>query len=161
MKLKLEDWSNLSQIFAALVVVASLAYVALEIEQNTQAVQAASYQALISNLTDVDLAVVTNPELDRIVSLGEKSPWELTPEEWSTFTRYSLARTGQLELAYLSYIENALNETQWAGVESFILSVLCLPGYFRFWTENSTNIFAPAFVEYVTDNVIPNCPISN
>lgn len=84
-KLSLEDWSRLAEICAAGVVILSLGYVALEIEQNTKAVQAASYQALITGLTEVDLAVVTNPELDRVVSLGEKTPAELSEREWSTF----------------------------------------------------------------------------
>jgi len=157
MKLQLEEWSHLSQILAALVVIASLAYVALEIEQNTKAVQAASYQAIVSNLTAVDLAVVTNPELDRIITKGESSPDELTLEEWSTFSRYSLTRIGQLEMAYLSFIEGGLNVTQWSGIEVYMPALLCMPGYSRFWDENYESVYAPAFVEYVKSNITTKC----
>ena len=117
-KLNLEDWSRLAEICAAVVVILSLGYVALEIEQNTKAVQAASYQALITGLTEVDLAVVTNPELDRVVSLGEKTPAELSAQEWSTFHRYALARTGQFELAFIAFENGALDELQWSGAAS-------------------------------------------
>lgn len=156
-KLNLEDWSRLAEICAAVVVILSLGYVALEIEQNTKAVQAASYQALITGLTEVDLAVVTNPELDRVVSLGEKTPAELSAQEWSTFHRYALARTGQFELAFIAFENGALDELQWSGAQVFMSSVFCMPGYHRFFRENSDAVFTPAFAAYVRDEVIPGC----
>ena len=156
-RFKLAELANVAEIVASVVIVVSLVYVGMELSQNTKAVHAASYQALIANLTEVDLAVVTNPHLDRIITTGEMTPTELSKEEWSTFSRYSLARTGQMELAYLSYRDGALSQLQWSGVDPFIAAVLCLPGYQRFWEENRASVFSPSFVDYVEDNVIPSC----
>jgi hypothetical protein len=156
-KLKLSEWANLAEIGASLVVVASLAYVGLEINQNTKAVHAATFQGFVGNLTQVDLAVVTNPNLDRIIRTGELSPDDLSKQDWSTFSRYSLARTGQFELAYLSYLDGTMNDSQWSGIRPFIHSLFCLPGYRRFWNENSQSTFAPVFIDYVESNVLPLC----
>jgi hypothetical protein len=156
-KLKLSDWASLAEIGASLVVVASLAYVGLEIKQNTKAVHAATYQGFVGNLTQVDLAVVTDANLDRIITTGESSPAELSAQEWSTFSRYSLARTGQLELAYVSHMDGTMSDIKWSGIEPFIQSILCLPGYRRFWNESYQSVFAPVFIDYVESNVLPLC----
>ena len=92
--LKLAEWANLAEIGASLVVVASLAYVGLEINQNTKAVQAATYQSFAATLTEVDLVAVSSPNLDRILFQGESSPSELSAQEWSTYKRYANARIG-------------------------------------------------------------------
>ena len=157
-KLKLSDYANLAEIGASLVVVASLAYIGLEIQQNTKAVHASTFQAFVSNLTQVDLAVVTNPNLDRIITLGESSPSELSNEEWSTFERYSLARMGQFELAYLSFLEGTMSELLWSGVQSFVVSLLCKPGYRQFWDRNYQTAYAPVFQDYVQKEVLTSCP---
>ena len=131
-KLKLSEWANLAEIGASLAVVASLAYVGLEINQNTKAVHAATYQGFIGDLTQIGLAIVTDPNLDRIVTSGESSPAELSAQEWTTFSRVSLAFIGQMELAYLSYLDGTMSDSQWSGIEPFIESRLCWPGYRRF-----------------------------
>ena len=156
-KLKLSDWSNLAEIATSVVVVASLAYVSLQITPNTPAIPASTFQAFNDNLVDVDLAVVTNAHLDRIISLGEISPSELTSQEWSTFTRYSLARVGQLELGYLSHLDGTMSELHWSGIRPFMEAILCLPGYQKFWSENYQDVYAPAFIDYVQAKTLTQC----
>ena len=156
-KLKLSDWAHLAEIGASFVVVASLAYVGFEINQNTNAIHAATYQGYVENLTQVDLAVVTDRSLDRIITTGESTPDELTSEEWSTFRRFSLARTGQLELAYFSYVSGTMSEVQWSGVQPLVQSIFCLPGYRRFWDENYQTVFSPLFIGFVQDKVLTSC----
>ncbi len=68
-KLKLSEWASIAEIFASFVVIASLAYIGLEINQNTKALQQASYQSILSVISDADMEIASNADLNRIVIL--------------------------------------------------------------------------------------------
>jgi len=72
--LRLSEWANIAEIVASVVIVASLAYIGMELNQNTQALQQESYQQMMASLIELDTAEATNEDLSRIVYVGKSSP---------------------------------------------------------------------------------------
>jgi hypothetical protein len=83
--LKLSEWANVAEIIASIVIVFSLAYVGLELNQNTKSIQQSSYQSTLSMLTEGDLLLAADADINRIVTAAESDPTKLADEEWSRF----------------------------------------------------------------------------
>ncbi len=60
--LKLSEWANVAEIIAAGVIVASLAYVGYEINQNTRALQIDSYQNMLAEMIDLNVTLATDAD---------------------------------------------------------------------------------------------------
>ena len=93
-KLKLSDFASIAEILASVVVIASLAYIGLELRQNTQAMQQASYQSANDYLLQLDLAQATDEELNRLVMKAESTPADVTEEEWKDSRKWHTVDTG-------------------------------------------------------------------
>ena len=155
-KFKLSDWAHISEIAASIVVVLSLIYVGLEVNQNTVALQQASYQSVQDGLQELDITLITNPDLLRIVTTAKASPSELSPEEWLTFTHYAYPMTAIWEYLYLAKQEQAISDFQWTAFDPYFLSFACQLGYRRFWEENRRG-FSVAFGKYFDSRLKSNC----
>jgi len=155
--LRLSEWANIAEIVASIVIVASLAYIGMELNQNTQALQQESYQTTLATMIDVDIAEATDESLSRILLSGMSSPGELTPEEWYRFARVAYARFGMWEYIFLSNRENAISHQQWTALEPYFIDLSCKMGFKRFWAENRTG-FSPEFVNYFKVTTQLTCP---
>ena len=62
--LKLSEWANVAEISVSFIVVASLVYIGLEVNQNTQALQIDSYQSMNGYLLELDVAQASNEDLN-------------------------------------------------------------------------------------------------
>ena len=156
MKLTLSEWANVAEIVASIVIVVSLAYVGLELNQNTLALQQSAYQDTFSELASQDLALAQDAELHRIVSRGRYDPAQLDKEEWSRFTHFTYPRLGVWEYLFLSKDEGGVSQSQWRAFEPYFINLFCKPGYVRFFRENRES-YSPEFVEYVSDEFDRKC----
>ena len=155
-KLKLSEWAYVAEILTSVVVIVSLAYVGLEVNQNTQALQNASHLSVNKLLQDGDIALATNEDLHRIVMVANKSPSDVSAEEWSRYTHYMLPRIGIWEYLYLAKQEEAISDNQWLAFEPYYLGLVCNRGNARFWEEKQS-AYAPAFRAYLETEVLPEC----
>ncbi len=155
-KLKLSEWASVAEIVASVVIIASLAYVGLELNQNTQALQQQSYQSTMGLLAGGDMTLATNEDLLRIVVVAETSPSDVSAEEWLRFTHFVYPRIATWEFLYLAKQENSLSEIQWGAFEPYFVGFSCKRGYMRFWEENQS-AFAQAFRVYLDTKVFPEC----
>jgi hypothetical protein len=155
-KLKLSEWASIAEIIASFVVIASLAYIGLEINQNTQALQQETHQSVLSILTDTQMSLAIDTDFNRIVMLAESTPNKIQKEEWTRFARYAISLYGIWEYLYLSNREYALSDNQWSAFEPYFLGLPCKPGFRRFWNEQKTD-FAPLFGDYVEGSILGRC----
>ena len=155
-KLNLSEWANIAEILASVVIVFSLAYVGLELNQNTKALQHDSYQSVLDSLAEGDLARAMDAELDQIILTGELAPNELGSQEWSRFTSFAFPRMGLYEYMYLAKQQDALSDVQWSAFEPYFSSLVCLPGYEKFLNENKL-FYAELFMAYLTQDIISQC----
>jgi hypothetical protein len=155
-KLKLSDWASIAEILASVVVIASLAYIGLELRQNTQAMQQASYQSANDYLLQMDLAQATDAELNRLMLKAESTPADVTEEEWERFKKMAYSRYGLWEFVVLADQEGAINSSQLLVFEPYFIETACEPGYVQFWADHSVG-FAPIFQQYMEREVLPEC----
>ena len=155
-KLSLTEWASIAEIAAAFVVTLSVVYVGLELNQNTNAIQQSSYQSTLDTLTNGDILLASNAELNTIVTNAEKDPTQLNEEEWSRFSRYALPRIGAWEYMFLSKQTNAISDSHWRGFQPYFEHLACDTGY-RVFFEQNTFAYNPEFVTFV-EKVIAACP---
>jgi len=86
-KTNLSTLASISEIGAALIVFISIFFIYQELEQNTLSTQDASYQQFLSNLTGIDLAEASDPELANLSHIGETKPEVLSEDEWLHFLK--------------------------------------------------------------------------
>jgi hypothetical protein len=82
--LKLQDWANIAEIVAAIVIVISLGYVGLEALQNE------SHRSTLEMMNSGQNILATDEEFHRIYKLGLESPADLDEAEWSRFVQFTL-----------------------------------------------------------------------
>lgn len=155
-KLSLSELANVAEIAGAIVIVASLAYIGIEMNQNTKALQLESYQAMMDNLIQLDIAIATNEDLSRIVATAENKPTELAENKWVRFQTVAYPRIGLWEFLFLATQEDALSDVQWQAFQPYYADIACKPGYRRFWGLQRHG-FSPGFQEYIDSEVHPNC----
>ena len=108
--LKLADWANIAEIVAAVVIVISLAYVGLEINQNTKALQNESHRSTLEMMNSGQNILATDEEFHRIYISGLESPADLNEAEWSRFVQFMLPRIGAVTNSCLAA---RLNDCSW------------------------------------------------
>ena len=79
--MNLSDVGNMAEAVAAVAVVISLVYLAIQIRQNTKAVRASSYQEVANGVTNFNSSLAQNKEMARIYLKGNEDPKQLSPEE--------------------------------------------------------------------------------
>ena len=154
--LKLSEWANVAEIIASVVIVFSLAYVGLELNQNTNSIQQASYQSTLGMLTEGDLLLASDADLNRIVTSAESDPDNLSEDDWSRFSRYAIARLGSWEYMFLAKRSNSISEGHWAAFEPYFATLICTPGYRKFFEENKL-FYDFSFIEYVSLVISKSC----
>jgi len=130
------DLGTLANLLGAAGVIASLLYLSRQIRQNTNAVRASSYQAIVDGNTAYMLALAQDADLTSLLVRGSTSPAELSPEEQVRFSallgqvvaRFDLA----LHLHQQRFIDADVLETIFRMLESSLNS----PGGRAWWHMN-------------------------
>jgi len=154
--MKLSEWANIAEIIASIVIVLSLVYVGMEINQNTQALQNESHLDILAMLTEAQMTLVSNDELHRTIMTAENSPADVSAEEWSKFVEFTFPRIGVWEYLFLANQRDILTEGMWVGFQPYFQDLMCTPGYRRWWNENGHKN-DPSFIAHVESQVIPHC----
>ncbi len=129
--------ANIGEIIAAILVVVSLVYVALQIRQNTQALKITAaqtyvgmYNTITSDLTQPDLAALWHKGLQDFASL-----------EGGQLVQFS-AVAGQLmrvfESAFSQWRRGALDEQLWLASQRALIDSLAMPGFQQWWQFRQT-----------------------
>jgi hypothetical protein len=148
-KVDLNKWARVSEIAAAIAVVISLAYIAIELDQSNRATQTTSWQAVDEMLAGLDTAEAT--ELGVFIQRAEMNPDEVSADEYWRFSRMAQARLGIIEFAYLSMKTGTLGEYHWDAMAGYLRHTMCKPGYRRVWAEIGASVYHPDFQELISE----------
>ncbi len=135
------NWDALGAIaeaVGAVGVIATLAYLAIQIRANTAALSAQARHSISELALQITMFRAEHAEeYARLASGDEPSPADLQFQYWSHMHFMLHAET------YLHHVELGLMpESQWHGYVRFISSYVRSPGFAEFWAEA-----APAFSE--------------
>lgn len=155
--LKLSDWAAVAEIIASFAIIVSLAYVGIEVSQNTKALQHDTYQNMMTMVNEGQYILATDQEFHQLFFSGENSPSDLSEEEWSRFTQFNFPRMDNWEYLYLSKQDETITSAIWSSYDNWYREMVCLAGHRRFFEENRA-AYAPQFIAYLESDVLPNCP---
>jgi len=150
----LEDFYFVSQIAAALGIMASLIFVGLQVRQSTRQAKSDAVQAVHDNFAEWYMAVASTPFKAEGGVKGLRGGLSaLSEAENMNFVTDVMAVTSYLQSAYFKWRDGDLPDELWHSWEKSSLSYLDTTGGKEFW-EIRKYIFAPDFVEYVEANLL-------
>jgi len=137
--------ADLSEILSSIVIVATLVYLAVEITQNTKALEAQTSQAVMESAQEELFVLLEHPEVT--IALGSDEPMnELDHIRLDNFLTASLRSR---EFAWLLYEDGAIGQEQW-NTEIAVLVTIMDPKKTRLWWRNlGSQYFSPEFVKFV------------
>ena len=129
--MKLEKLSSLAELVSAVAIVVTLAYLAIETQQNTAAVQASVRQAMLANDLEFIRMALDYP----IVITGRSGDADLSDEELVRLHGNILALVRTRENQWLQYQNGVLDERTWRTYQTAIPAVLSTE-FMRSWWRN-------------------------
>jgi len=145
--LKLEKWALIAEIAAGVGVLITLIFLVIGIRDNTNVTRAASYEDLMSDLNQVFLTVVDDPELSQLwARRGERNFESLSNGEFERLALLNRATWRIYDAAYYSFRNGSLGLAQWQR----FAEVVCgqRPMEDELWSRTSFAVSAE-FVAYV------------
>jgi hypothetical protein len=140
----LEQIFQVSQIAAALGVIASLIFVGLQVRDNAKAVRSAAAQAVQDNYSHFFTALASNPSALATHLKGLTDLHSLTDVEMAQFVAISMAYLSNAQNAFHQWNEGHLADELWSCWEALTMNLVKTPGGAAFWRERSY-IFGPQF----------------
>lgn len=154
--MKLKKLALISEILSGIAVVVTLIFLVIGIRDNTNIIQAATYQDLLFGINDFNFSLINDAELARLWagrlnrSLGEMEPDDAIRLVYINRLVYRIN-----DAAYFSFRNGSLNEDQW---ERFRQNI-CAPHierdstYDELWSR--TRQFAsPEFISYLESGCV-------
>jgi hypothetical protein len=144
----LETLSAIAQLVAAIGVIASLFYLAMQIRQNTKSQRSLVVDSLTSSLIAVLGPQASDPALTRACAAAV--------EDWSGATEEDRLRAACVLLALFKLSENAwfqqrqgtLNREQWQGWDLYMRAYYHRPGVQTWWSLRR-GMFSSGFRDYL------------
>jgi hypothetical protein len=150
--MSLEDLGNIGEVVAAVGVIISLIYLAVQIRQNTSTVRAAAFQDVVGNSASFLKEVFRDAELTRI--------WISGSEDLNSLTGVDRGRFHYLIVTFFRQVENTYNQTrkgllkfeEWEGIRESVFDGIARPGMRQWWESNAFR-FNSGFREFVEDEL--------
>ena len=152
--MSLEDWAAVAEIVGAIAIIATLIYLAIQVKQNTGAIQSSNAMVLHNNMSDLAREITRDRDLGNIIVRALAGTDELSPAEkmasYGWF--YTFLRTG--ELAHLRYRSGDLDKEYWDASLVFFRAYWQTPGFRAYWANRKaafTPDFQSAVEEWIND----------
>ncbi len=147
----------LAELLAAVGVVISLVYLALQVRQNTDQVRLNSESLGMAHemggaqmSVDIALAVATDAELSELVGRGMSANSDLTVAERVRFGSFVYAALAGFQAGYYNYRKGFADSGAWQGHEGDLRETMRGPGA-RAWWPRIRMRFSPEFAKYVDE----------
>ena len=112
----LEDLGNIGEFVAAIGVIVTLLYLAVQIRQNTRSTRASAFQEAMRDIAAASDLLASNAELSRIWRAGMRDFDGLKPDERQRFAAYALSLFRRMENIFFQTQHGALDSGFGEGV---------------------------------------------
>jgi hypothetical protein len=132
------DWNAIGaigEIIGALAVFLTLAYLALQIRQNTKTIQASAVDASISKLQAVRVSMYESGEVTRIYLQGIAQPDDLDEESRTRFRLLMHSILLSISNVYMQTSFAGLSLSTWESQLTLLERIVASPGGRWFWRE--------------------------
>lgn len=145
------DWnavSAIAQILAAIGVILTVVYLAIQIRKNTHATHSQTYQLATASLAEMAAIVGTDKELARIFLTGMENPKQLKDDEFVQFGYLGISLFRRFENVFFQYQSGMINDDFWTGHRDNILWFFHRPGM-QLWWKDRKFAFSKSFREFL------------
>jgi hypothetical protein len=146
--MSLEDLGNIGEFVAAVGVIISLIYLAVQIRQNTRSLRAGAFQQYRQQSAELS-RLLAEPDMASVYRTGLDSPDQLTEEERTRFEAMMVFAFNSNENFFLLRKMGLLDDTLWAGGRTAYLRWLLRHDGAEKWWMRNREMMSPAFREYV------------
>jgi hypothetical protein len=154
--MSLEQYALLGEIIGTIAVVGSLAYVAIQLKQNTEAIHAQSRQAVYEGAQNELFKMVDTPDI--VLNIIKKE--HLTAREQSQLNSFWFSSFRAREYAWLQYQNKIMDELQWK-TEIAVIQYICDSSRVRLWWKKSGHMgFDKGFVSFI-EELLKSTPARN
>jgi len=150
----LDRLAALAEIGAAIGVMISVVYLAIQIQGSNEQLRAQFYNDTLDELHKPLELTAQNQSLAEIVVRGEADPEALSEAEWQRYSDLQLIRYDAYEHAYYAHADGELREELWKGIDSILTGRVESRGFRQFWTQYGGG-FAEPFHGYVEAKLRP------
>ena len=157
--MSLEDLGNIGEFVAAVAVVVSLIYLAVQVRQNTQqikqsihSVKASTYQASLSSAAGFIVNIAQDPDLADIYRRGLKGE-SLNETEWIRFRFVMSNLFGHYEHLYYQHRSGLAEPEYWESRAANMEWYFAQPGWRSYWDE-AGRLFGQGFRDYVAKQLV-------
>ena len=119
---------NFGEFFGAIAILVTLIYLAAQIRQNTASVTTATYESMMSGITDINLVVVGNPEVASILDRGRRDPHSLDVHEAYRYAFLMRCWANRWLKQLRLYEHGTLAERDWKKLAQEAAQALATPG---------------------------------
>lgn len=152
-KEKLEIAATIAEIVAAVGVIISLVYLAIQLNDSNQETRLQTYNNTLTLMHTPIWQMVENEDLATIIRVGSLDPEQLSEDEWFRFSYWWLTQFNMYEYLYFSHLNEAVVSQLWYGTDaSWTNEFENGPGIRKAWLE-WRHAYASPFQAYVDEKV--------
>lgn len=152
--MSLEQYAYLADVAGVILVIASLIYVAMQLRQNTGAIQAQSRQAVLTAAQTEIFAITDNPD---IIVLMTK-PDALSPEEHVKVASWLFALFRARQFAWLQHRNGVIDDSQWETELSVIRFYFDSQRVQDWWNALGRAAFGNEYADFIDSLVRDQSP---
>ena len=153
--MQLEQLYFIAEIVAALAVVISLIYLALQVKQARIQNKTNAMDLIAKQRADFVEVLATNKELCYIISKGLTGQ-KLSNLDYNRFNYYLYSLCVNFEIAYIKHLNNDITDEAWDAWNEGCNGWFMFPGFQKWWANNHVGGFTKSFKAHV-DKCITSC----
>ena len=153
--MSLEQAAYLSQVIAAVAVLASLVFIGLQIRQNTRSQRIVAVNSLAAAIAAINVPAMESPALGEALSRALHD-WTSASREQRIVAHYFLFSFFKLsESAWYQRRAEVLDEPQWLGWEALLRAIYHSDGVQSGWWPRRHQAYSPEFQAYLAGTAGP------
>jgi len=142
----------LGEIFGAIAVIATLAYLAVQVRQNTKALNSATFQEISTTTALNNEPIALNPDIAELVFKARNGLSDLTEIEKIRFGALALSSVRRIEPMFIQEKLGAIDSSFTKGFRKSGLSAFTQPAI-REWWEDTKEAFSDDFRDIVDEAI--------
>ena len=150
--MNLDDVGNVAEMLAAIGVMISLIYLAIQIRRSSESERMATYRSIVSDFAHLNESIASDPDLALLFARGL--------EEYDALTELERARLSQYFYGVFRHFENMFHQNErgflddevWLGWSRMCLTYFHRPGFQSWWAVRR-DVYSARFVDFLENNV--------
>ena len=149
----LDALGNIGDFIGGIAVVITLLYLAYQLRQNTKSTQSASYQAIVSSMSELSRELAFDDGRSDLLTKGLQCPDGLSASERVRFSLLMTSYFRGLENIHFQYESKAIPDDVWQGWAYRIASSMQTPGC-REWWQREQQLYSGRFRKFIEEEAL-------